>query len=340
MAHRISKGSARQQTAQARPKATPSFSQIERLTIDEASVTRYVRSDGVEVFTYSDGRFEVHGITKDGLVLVGDCHTDRLSPRIISPPPNSWYADCNDRGPARTLRLYRKSKLGAPMDVCLFQYHSENSPWEVVFAKDDGPAALEYKEESRLRLPSLLSWLQSLLALLLRLLRLLLSPLADRNWRQKMLVRQFRSRLSPIETFDMPLENKLTLMGNHLNSLQLRNNGKVRINQAVYGLKDTNIVVMRKGLREDRPFVEWHGGILVVHDFPEKAYVTYENGLWRQWQLVSPDVSTAMLADFFTTVDIGRRFNRRAFISLVILGITLFVGLLILHFSFGAGKVQ
>lgn len=309
----------------------PVFNKFEKLTVNNAHVTSYTRSDGVKIDVSSNGKFEVHTILTPRKVISGDSVRDSLKPEPVSASP-FWYFDCNYQGPARTIRLYRLSKLKTLIDVTHFQYDPKRRKWDV---ESDIIAATSQKllehqpiEAPRKRQasrPSLLSWLNWLFPLLLKMLRFLLRPLADKNWKQKFLLRQFRTRLEPLETFDLGLEHKLNLMGDFLNPLQLRSNGKIRINDEVFDLSDTNVVLMHN-TDQNRVFAEWHGGLLVVHGLNKLAIVIYENSQWRQFGFVEPSIRNGMFSDFSGVSHFGGLVLKKiGFISLVIIIILLII---------------
>lgn len=318
----------------------PVFNKFEKLTVNNAHVTSYTRSDGVKINVSSNGEFEVYTILTPRKVISGDCIRDSLKPEPVSASP-FWYFDCNYQGPARTIRLYRISKLKTLIDVTHFQYDPKRRTWNVesdIIATSSQKVLehqpLEAPRKRKASRPSLLSWLYWLSSLLLTILRFLLRPLADKNWKQKFLLRQFRTRLEPLETFDLGLEHKLNLMGDFLNPLQLRSDGKVRINDEVYDLSDTNVVLMHN-TDQNRVFAEWHGGLLVVHGLNRLAIVIYENSRWRQFGFVEPSILNGLYSDFSGSSHFGGVVLRGiVLILLVFVFILLIISFLANYYSY------
>lgn len=220
--------------------------------------------------------------------------------------PDVWYADYNQHGFPNTLRIYRLDGDDCPKEVYEYTYVPEIKDWKLTLPQrpDSGTNKETQSRKPRAKPSPSAAFL---LAIVRRLARLFLWPIADANWRAKLLNRQRLLGFAPTQTHFMNELGFLTLFGDTFMSVQLRVDGSVLVYDQVLRPRKWPRAIPRPDDPE-KPWIEWYGDMLVIKGEDRDAILTYELGHWQQWGPCSHTISEIIGRDLDITRRMGEKF--------------------------------
>ncbi len=258
--------------------------------------------------------------------------TNKIYRHTIIPPPDPWFADFNQDDAPNTLRIFRLDG-NQHIDTCEYSFNPQIGDWNPpklkIKTSADGTDSANNNPWLRRLILNLISFLTSLifkpLTLLAPLLRLLLWPIADFKWQEKIKNRETQLRLEFVEKLNMNPD------GYHhtFDGIQLREDGTARFQDKVFKPGKPQLIQTSPLRGEDVVWAEWNNNQLTIHS-GARVY-SYEFGGWHQKRIHEPSFRDSLVADFSATKASGYNFVVNCFVISFVLFILFVIYALIVQ---------
>ncbi len=279
-----------------------------------------------------DSSFVLH--CSNGKKLEDNClhPTTTIYQEPITPPPDPWYADFHQHDAPNTLRIYRLDG-NQHIETCKYSFNSQTGRWNLPEIDTQAGGIGQNGREKKSWLLRFLINLSALpifaitkpLSLLAPLIRLLLWPIADFNWEQKIKNRETQLRLEFVEKLNMNPD------GYHhtFDGIQLREDGTARFQDKVFKPGKPQLIQTSPLRGEDIVWAEWNNNQLTIHS-GARVY-SYEFGSWYQKRIHEPSFRDSLVADFSATKASGYNFVVNCFVISFVLFILFVIYALIVQ---------